>query len=201
MKKKLDKAILRKENLVFEPLSKNRWKDFELLLGERGACGGCWCMSWRLNRAQFEKQKGKANKDAMNRLVNTGELPGILAYYDNKPAAWCSVAPREKFVRLDKSKVLKKIDDNPVWSVSCIFIAKEFRRQGLSTVLLKAVIKFCKSQGAKIIEAYPQEPYSRDIPAAFVWTGIPSSFKKAGFKVVARRSKTRPIMRYYLEFN
>jgi len=198
MKEKTDSIILRRENLDFQPLLKDKWKDFELLLGEKGGCGGCWCMSWRLNRAQFEKQKGKVNNEAMKKLVHAGEIPGMLAYYENNPVAWCSVAPREKFVRLEKSKVLKKIDDSLVWSVSCIFIIKEFRRQGLAKVLLEAVIEFCKSKGAKIIEAYPQEPYSKEIPPAFLWTGIPSSFKKAGFEVVERRSKTRPIMRYYL---
>ena len=155
-------------------------------------------MSWRLKRAQFEKQKGSGNKNAMKKIVHKGEAPGILAYYDNKPIAWCSAAPRETFIRLENSKVLGRIDDKPVWSVSCLFISKEFRRQGVSTELLKAVIKFCKSKGAKIIEAYPQEPYGDNIPGAFAWTGIPSSFEKAGFKVVERRSKMRPIMRYYV---
>jgi GNAT superfamily N-acetyltransferase len=198
MIKKSGTDIIKNVKLSFYPLTLDRWKDFEQLFGERGACGGCWCMSWRLKRAQFENQKGTANKNAMKKLVISGQTPGILAYHDGKPVAWCSAAPRENFVRLENSKVLKRIDDNPVWSVSCIFIVKEFRRKGISTELLKAVIKFCKSGGAKIIEAYPQEPYGSNIPAAFAWTGIPSSFEKAGFEVAERRSKMRPIMRYYI---
>jgi GNAT superfamily N-acetyltransferase len=161
------KSVQLNTGLEFHPLDKSRWNDFELLFGEKGACGGCWCMSWRLKRAQFEGQKGEANKKEMKGLINKGEMPGLLGYYDGKPIAWCSVAPREKFIRLENSKVLKRIDDEPVWSVSCIFIAKEFRRRGVSAQLLKAVIEFCRSQGAKIIEAYPQEPYSQNIPAAF----------------------------------
>ena len=135
----------------------------------------------------------------MKKIVNANEIPGVIAYYNGKPIAWCSVAPREKFVRLENSKVLRRIDDAPVWSVSCIFILKEFRRQGISKDLLAAVIEFCKSKGAKIVEAYPQEPYNSNIPAAFVWTGIPSSYEKAGFRVAARRSKMRPIMRYFIK--
>jgi GNAT superfamily N-acetyltransferase len=192
------KTKLQKKKFAYHPLTKDRRKDFEMLLGERGACGGCWCMSWRLKRAEFEKQKGTGNKNAMRIIINANETPGVLAYYDGKPIAWCSVAPREKFVKLENSKVLKRIDDNPVWSISCIFIDKEFRRQGVSKDLIKAVIEFCKSKGAKIIEAYPQEPYSSNIPAAFAWTGIPSSFEKAGFEVAERRSKMRPIVRYYI---
>ena len=155
-------------------------------------------MAWRLKRSDFQKQSGEGNKKAVKKLVNANETIGILAYHDDEPVGWCAVAPREKFVRLENSRVLKRIDDKPVWSVTCFFIEKHFRRQGLSTELLKAVIKFCKSKNVKIIEAYPTVPYNENIPAAFAWTGIPSAFEKAGFKEAARRSKTRPVMRYFL---
>lgn len=56
----------RELNLEIYSLDTSRWSDFEALLGERGGCGGCWCMSWRLKRSDFERQKGNANKFAMN---------------------------------------------------------------------------------------------------------------------------------------
>jgi GNAT superfamily N-acetyltransferase len=185
-------------NLKCFPLEKSRWKDFEELFGERGACGGCWCMAWRIKPKDFDKQKGAGNKKAIKKIVYKNETPGIIGYVDGKPVGWCAVAPREKFIRLENSRVLQKIDEKPVWSITCFFIAKPYRRQGLSTELLKGVIKFCKKKKVKILEAYPAEPYSDNIPAAFAWTGIPSAFTKAGFKVAARRSPKRPIMRYYL---
>ncbi len=187
------------ENIFnFYPVEKSHWKDFEELFGERGACGGCWCMAWRLKAKEFEKQKGAGNKDAMKNIINNNEKPGIICYLNDKPIAWCSVAPREKFVRLENSKVLAKVDDKSVWSITCLFISKPYRRQGLSAELLKGVIEFCRQEKAKVLEAYPVEPYNDSIPAAFAWTGIPSAFEKAGFKVVTRRSPKRPIMRYYL---
>lgn len=187
-----------KDAFTFFPLSPSRWKDFEQLFGDRGACGGCWCMTWRVKKSVFDKQKGNGNKKAMKKIVTGGSEPGILAYAHGQPVGWCAVAPREEFIRLQASRVLSPVDDQSVWSVTCFFIAKEFRRKGLSTELLKAVIRYCKKKKVKIIEAYPAEPYAENIPAAFAWTGIPSAFLKAGFEEVARRSKTRPIMRYYL---
>lgn len=187
-----------KSKLKLFPLEKSRWKDFEELFGERGACGGCWCMSWRLKSKDFERQKGTENKKAMKIIVNKNELPGIIGYLNNKPVGWCSVAPREKFIVLERSKVLARVDLNPVWSITCFFIAKPYRRQGLSGELLKGAINFCKKKKVKIIEAYPMEPYNENIPAVFAWTGIPSVFEKLGFKVAERRSPKRPIMRYYL---
>jgi GNAT superfamily N-acetyltransferase len=182
----------------FYSADKARWKDIEKLFGARGACGGCWCMTWRLHTKEFNENKGEGNKILLRKIVYNDERPGIIAYVDNEPAGWCAAAPREIYVKLEKSKVLAPVDDKKVWSVSCLFIARKFRRQGLSTELLKNVIKLCKERGAKILEAYPVEPYSEDMPAAFAWTGIPASFERAGFKEVARRSRTRPIMRYYI---
>ncbi len=180
------------------PVVKSNWKDFEELFGIRGACGGCWCMAWRLRKKEFEEQKGTGNKRAMKKIVDNNEIPGIIGYLDKRPVGWCSFAPREKFIRLENSRVLAKLDDIQVWSITCFFIAKPFRKQGLSSELLQGVINFCREKDVKVLEAYPTEPYSKNIPAAFAWTGIPSAFEKAGFKVVERRSPNRPIMRYYL---
>ena len=185
------------DKLSFKPLSKETWKDFEYLFGERGACGGCWCMSWRLKKSEFDKNKGKGNKALMHKLVNKKEETGILFYIDKEPIGWCSVAPREDFLRLNNSKVLGKIDDKPVWSIVCFFIDKKYRQTGLSSEILKGVITYYKKKKVKILEGYPTEPYSENMPAAFAWTGFTSAFIKAGFKEVERRSKVRPIMRYY----
>jgi GNAT superfamily N-acetyltransferase len=184
--------------LTFSPLTKETWKDFEHLFGERGACGGCWCMSWRLQRSEFEKNKGDGNKKEMKKLANSSEQIGIIAYLNNQPFGWCAVAPREQYVKLETARVLKRIDNKPVWSIVCFFLAKEYRRCGFSVELLKGVINYCKKKRVKIIEAYPIIPYSSNMPAAFAWTGFLSSFKKAGFTEEKRWSKARPIVRCYL---
>lgn len=187
----------RKDVLTFLPLDKFHWDDFVTLFGERGACGGCWCMAWRLKSKDFEDKKGVSNKLSMKKIVFNNELPGIIAYYNSEPIGWCAFAPREKYVRLNSSRVLAPIDNKPVWSISCFFIKKDFRKKGLSVKLIKAVIKYCKNKKIGILEAYPQEPYDSNIPAAFAWTGIPAAFKKAGFIISEKRSPKRPIMRYY----
>ena len=178
----------------FQPLTSKNWKDFEVLFGPKGACEGCWCMTWRLHAAEYKKKRGEGNKKAMRELVKKSS-PGIIAYVGNKPAGWCAVAPRTEYVRLENSRVLKPVDDKPVWSVSCFFIDKEFRKKGLSSKLLKAAVEFAFSKGAEIVEAYPVEPRKGMMADVFAWTGIASVFTKTGFKEVARRSETRPIMR------
>src|SRR4030042_48278 len=110
----------------FHPLTPDRWPDFEKLFGPRGAYGGCWCMWWRLARKDFEKNQGEGNRKAMKALVEAGTIPGIIACFGKEPAGWCSVAPREDFPVLERSRVLKRLDDEPVWSIVCFFIHKRF---------------------------------------------------------------------------
>jgi len=185
--------------LTFKPLTAQTWPDFVLLFEEHGPQQGCWCMYWRIRRAECQRQFGEDNKLAFKKIVESGKVPGILAYIDGQPVGWCSIAPREDFTVLDRSPTLKRVDYQAVWSVVCFFIAKAYRRRGLTGILILAAIEYAREQGAKIVEAYPLRteivkylPYER-------FMGSESTFEQAGFQVVARRSDRRPIMRYYLE--
>jgi len=181
------------------PVTKELWADFEKLFGAKGACGGCWCMLWRLKRSAFEAGKGEKNRRAMQAVVESGKIPGLLAYADGKPVGWCSVAPREHFPALENSRILKPVDEKSVWSISCLFVEKSYRRQGISVALLRAAADYVKRQGGKIVEGYPTEPQKDRMPDVFVWTGIASAYQKAGFVECARRSETRPIMRFVVK--
>jgi len=181
---------------TFSPLTSKNWNDFVELFGDKGACGGCWCMYWRIKAADYNKQKGERNKKAMKELVSNIS-PGIIAYDKDKAVGWCAIAPRSEYIRLETSRVLKPVDDKKVWSVSCFFIHKQYRKKGLSTQLLKAAVDFAILKGAKIVEGYPVEPAKNKMPDVFAWTGFSSIFIKTGFKEVERRSVSRPIMRYF----
>jgi GNAT superfamily N-acetyltransferase len=181
--------------LTFRPLTKDLWKDFENLFGQRGACGGCWCMSWRLSRAEFNANKGERNRQAMKRIVSSGLTPGVLAFDGKQAVGWCAVAPREQYPALSRSRIFAPIDSQEVWSISCIFIAKPYRNKGVSAQLIKAAMDLVREQGGKIVEGYPQDLKGQKLPDAFVWTGLSPAFKRAGFHVAARRSPKRPIMR------
>ena len=156
-------------------------------------------MWWRLKRSEFERQKGEGNRRAMKRIVDSGEIPGILAYAKDQPIAWCSVAPRKAYPTLERSRKLKRVDDKPVWSIVCFFVAKPFRGKGITRTLLRAAMEYVQKQGGKIVEGYPVEPKEGRIPDAFAYTGLVSAFRKAGFVEVVRRSETRPIMRHIIE--
>ena len=179
----------------YEALTLDNWDDLEKLFGERGGCGGCWCMAWRRKSKAFRAGLGASNKRALRALVEAGRPTGILLYKDEEPVGWCSIAPREEFVRLKGSRVWAPVDDKPVWSVSCFFVAKPYRNHGVSVELLKAAAAFAKKNGARIVEGYPLDLKGKRLPDAFVWTGLLGTYKDAGFAEAARRSERKPIMR------
>ncbi len=151
-------------------------------------------MFWRQTKPDFVRNSGEPNKRALKKLVTKGAPTGILAYSDSQPIGWCAIAPRQDLIKLEQHRTLKRLDDHPVWSVVCLFVAKSFRQQGVSVALLKAAAEWARSQGAQIVEGYPTEP-GKKLPDPFVYTGLASTFRKAGFVEVARPARTRPIFR------
>ena len=186
--------------LTFEPLTKINWDKFVQLFGNRGACGNCWCMYFRLSNSEFREGKTEeGNKRAMKEIVWKNKPAGILGLYKGQVIAWCAFAPREDFIKLENSRVHKRIDDKSVWSIPCLFIDKNFRKHGVSVELLKGVIRYAEKNGINIIEAYPAIPTKKKLPDSFAWIGLLKSFERAGFEIVDRTSKNRPMVRYYAE--
>jgi len=188
----MDKSLLK--SLEFRPLTPARWNELEKLFGECGTTRGCWCMWWRQTRAEFSRQHGEPNRIALRTIVESGVVPGLLAYSDGEPVGWCAVQPRESYPALDRSRTLARVDSEAVWSIPCFYIARHFRGKGLMPELLTAAVSWAAKHGARIVEAYPVEPGSKS-PNPALYTGVVPVFQRAGFVEVCRRSKRQPIMR------
>jgi len=175
-------------------LTPDRWPDLVQLFGPRGACAGCWCMFPRRTGAEG-KTSGEPNRRAFKRIVDSGTPPGLLAYAGGEPVGWIAIAPRAEYHRYERSRTLAPVDDQPVWSVPCFFISRAGRGQGLSVQLLRAACAFAAARGATIVEGYPVDTRGKRYAPTFAWHGVVATFERAGFREVARRSPTRPIMR------
>lgn len=186
------------------PATADRWEDLEILFGPRGAYAGCWCMFWRLDRRDFKKLKGEGTKAVLKEMTCRDEVPGLLAYAGGKPAGWCSVGPRQDYAALENSRILRRVDDLPVWSVVCFFVARPYRNQGVMTALLNGAIEFARGKGAIVIEGYPVDTETGLIAGKTLtgfsgYMGIASVFREAGFVEVQQASETQRIMRYTIE--
>lgn len=180
--------------LAIHPLTPERWPDLAKLFGPRGACAGCWCMWWRLPRAEWEAGKGEGNRRGLEAYVREGRVPGLVAYRRGEPVGWVAVEPREVYPRLARSRTLAPVDGAPVWSITCFFVARPHRGEGLTGLLIDAAVRHARAHGASLVEAYPVE-LRKATGDAFVYTGAASTFRARGFEEVARRSPTRPIVR------
>jgi GNAT superfamily N-acetyltransferase len=181
--------------LVIRPLTPDLWPAVDDLFGPNGACNGCWCMYGRIGSA-YRRQRREKNRAAFRAVVKRGPPPGLLAFAGDLAVGWCQVTSRNAVPWLDRIWRLKRVDDLPVWSLSCLYVRKGFRRQGVTVQLIDAALELAASAGASALEAYP---FDADLSPSASGTGYASTFARAGFSIVARRVPARPIMRHDLK--
>lgn len=181
---------------AIRPLTPNRWPALEDLFGKNGASNGCWCMYWRIGSAYYKRSRTK-NKAALRKIVKRGPPPGLLAFDGKLAVGWCQLVPRDSLPWLDRTRVLQRVDDVPVWSLSCFYVRRGYRKQGVMSALIAGALKAAKRAKAPALEAYPVDT---DAPSSNsnIFTGTAATFERAGFRTVARRVPSRPIMRHDL---
>lgn len=185
------------------PVNEERWNDLVQLFSSNGNTNYCWCMTWRISGSKFRKLDSISRKELLQTTVCRGKPIGVLGYIDGNPIGWCSVAPRESYPRLERSKTIRRIDDKRTWSVVCFFLKRSFRRGKHSLALLKGAVAYAKDQSAEVVEGYPVEPAidkngNLNYDVSYRFMGYVSTYKKAGFKDVTPKDSSRVIMRYYI---
>lgn len=165
------------------PVTPERFEDFADVINRRRRANHCWCLSHRLQRAEIEQLGDGSREQAMRRLCEREHPPGVVTYQDGQPVGWCNIGPRAEITRLDRSRLIRPIDDVPVWSIVCVVVRPGHRRHGVTAPLLEGAVSYAESHGAPAVEAYPVDPPGRmDLTMAFV--GTRSMFERAGFRVV-----------------
>ena len=184
--------------LIVHPATPRRWPDLERLFGPNGANSGCWCMWWRLKRSDWDRARGPGAKAMLKKLVARGAPPpGLLAYAGAECVGWCALAPRSEYPVLRRSRNLAPVDDIPVWSFTCFFIKRGWRRKGVTSALIAAAVEAARAAGAPALEAYPWDPKGEK-SSGTVFTGLAATVERRGGREGARRAPQRPILRLAL---
>ena len=185
--------------LTVLPLTPERWPDLETVFGAKGCSIAryCWCMAYR-RTGSGSLFNVKANRAQLKSLVDGGNPPGLIGYRNKTPVGWISLGPREEFARLQRSPIMRPVDDKPVWSVVCFVVPSEHRKQGVARALLRGAITYARKRGARILEAYPVDKKGPSSDGS-LWFGAKSMYDHAGFTEVARRKATRPVVRLKLK--
>jgi hypothetical protein len=204
--------------LQFRPVTRDNLADLAAFSEAHGKFRYCSCMRWRLRSTEFSGCTTADRARRLERLVRDGMPVGVLAYASTRarvrregrtrsawkpyanppgtaaeatPVGWCSIAPRETYAGLERYKGLARVDDTPVWSVTCFFIDRNWRRQAVTLGLLRAAVEYAAASGARVVEVYPVEPG----PRLYTYMGSPSTFQRAGFRDVTPPGRTRRVMR------
>jgi GNAT superfamily N-acetyltransferase len=183
--------------LIVRPLTPDLWPALEDLFGSAGASNGCWCMYWRIGPA-YRKRPREQNKTALRAVTTRGGPPGLLAFDGDVAVGWCQLTPRADLPWLDSARNVGRVDDVPVWSLSCFYVRKDHRQRGVTSALIAAALRAAKRAKAPALEAYPVDTAAPN-STSNLFTGTASTFRRAGFATVAVRSPSRPIMRHDLK--
>lgn len=165
------------------PVTPDRFEDFADVINRKRRANHCWCLSHRLPQAEIQELGEGDREQAMRRLCEREHPPGVVTYSDGEPVGWCSIGPRDEITTLTRSRLIRPIDDVPVWSIICVVVRPGHRRQGVAVRMLEDAVEYAASRGAPAVEAYPVDPPGRmDLTMAFV--GTRAMFEQVGFHVV-----------------
>ena len=167
------------------PVTPDRFDDFADVVNKNRRKAHCWCLSHRLRAKEIAELGGSGDdcrEKAMRRLCEREHPPGVVTYLDGEPVGWCNIGPRSEITRLASSRLIRPIDDVPVWSIVCVIVRSGFRKRGVTGQLIEGAVEYARSHGAPAVEAHPVDPTGRmDLTMAFV--GTRTMFERAGFTV------------------
>jgi hypothetical protein len=165
------------------PVTPDRIDDFAAVANPNRRTTHCWCLSHRLAAKEIEELGAGSREQAFRALCAREHPPGVIGYADGEPVGWCSIGPRAENTRLTKSKLIRPIDDVPVWSIICVVIRGGHRKQGHTTPLIEGAVAYAASRGAPAVESYPVDPGAGRIDLTMAFVGTRAMFEKAGFEV------------------
>jgi GNAT superfamily N-acetyltransferase len=110
---------------------------------------------------------------------------GVLASKGDEPIGWCSVAPRETYVRLERSRTMPRATPpaTVTWTILCFFVARPHRNQRVAQALLEGAVAYARQQGAEVVEGYPFDTSG----VSSTHRGHSSMFRSARFETDGKR--------------
>ena len=165
------------------PVTPARVDDFAAVTNPNRRASHCWCLSHRLSAREITELGEGSRESAFRALCGREHPPGVIGYADGEPVGWCSIGPRRENSRLDRSRLIRPLDDVAVWSIICVVVRGGHRRRGHTTPLINGAVEYAASRGAPAVESYPVDPGPGRIDLTMAFVGTRSMFEQAGFEV------------------
>lgn len=161
--------------LQTRPVTPETWKDFETLFSTKGSPHYCWCTPYRFRDAANLTSDEK--RAAMEASVDSATPIGVLAYDAGNAVGWCSVAPRQTYAKLERSRTMPRVSKEETWTILCFFVPRPMRGHGILHALLAGAVEYARDAGAAVVEGYPFDTAN----ISSTHRGHSSVFKQGGF--------------------
>ncbi|MDI6943657.1 GNAT family N-acetyltransferase [Microbacterium barkeri] len=182
------------------PATTAQWYDVQSALTGGGDGRSCQCMWPVLPNKEWQTTSVDERERMLRDEIDAGPPPGLVAYADGRAAGWVRVGPRPAQRRVLRSRIVKSgtqesLEDDGVWAITCFSIRREHRGLGITRALLDAAVDYARSNGARVLEAYPIDTDSgRETRSNDLYVGALSTFANAGFKVIAHPTPSRAVV-------
>ena len=184
---------------VVKPLGPETWDAFARLAERHnGVWNGCWCTWFHASPAERggQERTAETNRALKERLVNEGRAHAALVFDGAEAVAWCEFGSPAELPNINHRKEYEaSVDRLPDYRLTCFFVDKKYRRQGLADVALGGALDLIAEAGGGVVEAYPQDTDGQKVSASFLYNATRSLFEQAGFTYIRSKGKSHCVMR------
>lgn len=182
-------------DLTVRPLDARTWDAFAALAERHnGVWGGCWCTYFHPARTDEEKA-AETPRERKQRLVLEGRTHHALVLHGDEAIGWCQYGSPEELPRITHRAEVESVQERPPdHRITCFFVDRRYRRQGISAVALRGALDQIAAAGGGVVETYPQDTQGRRITASFLHNGTRSLFEQAGFTWSRPKGKNHCVM-------
>ena len=181
-------------------LGPETWPDFEKLAPQQGEC---WCMYYHrarpVTRGLPREERVARNRRDKETLVRNGRSHATLVYDGKSLVGWCQYGLKDELPRIDAGRNYRKLEplkpDRKLWRITCFYVDKHYRKQGVARAGLKGALESIKKQGGGLVEAYPVVSKKMAINPEWLWFGTPKMFLREKFKRIAPLGTSLVLMR------
>ena len=104
-------------------------------------------------------------------------------FHDSRCIGWCQFGPPEELPRIKHLKVYQAgASTPPDWRITCFFVDKEYRGQGVSSAALNGALSIIARLGGGTVESYPEDVEGRQVSDSFLHNSRLAMFDHQGFE-------------------
>jgi GNAT superfamily N-acetyltransferase len=185
------------DDFTVRALTPETWDAFAALVEKHnGIFGGCWCI-WFHPDGPERGQGYEANRSLKRTYVEQGRAHAALVFDGDQAVAWCEYGTPEELPNIHHRKDYESAGDSPPdYRLTCIFIDRDYRRKGLTSIALHGALDLIAQAGGGVVEGYPQDlSDGRRVGNSFLYNSTRALYERAGFSYVRPKGKNHTVMR------